>query len=210
MQIHRETGLSYKSALFLMHRIRWAMTPPAGYGTEKLSGTVEIDEVYVGGKPTGKCKVGERRPSTKTPVVGMVERGGRVHAEPVSRVNAKELRRVIQGNVCLSSRIMTDELPTYKGLAPNFEGGHQSVKHSVGEYVRDDVYTNTIEGYFSILQRALIGTYHSVSKHHLHRYVSETSFKYNTRKLDDGARTILAIRGAEGKRLRYHEPVKAK
>ena len=104
---------------------------------------------------------------------------------------------------------MTDDAPFYKGLNLEYEGGHDTINHSAGRYVEGDVTTNTVEGFFSILKRGMVGTFHSVSKKHLHRYVLEFQYRYNTRHLEDGERTVLAIRQAEGKRLLYREPARA-
>jgi transposase-like protein len=212
-QIQRQTGLSYKSALFMMHRIRHAMTPtePA-HPDAKLYGIVEMDETYVGGKPR-RPHPGQRGDpyapfSTKTPVVAMVQRGGDVRAMVVQSVNVKNLRQAIHDHVMPGSRVITDEHRLYP-FATRGQTRHETVKHSVREYRRrwTDIHTNTIESFFAILKRQMYGTHHAVSKKHLHRYVSEASFKYNTRKMDDGARTEAAIRGAIGKRLRYREPI---
>lgn len=209
-QIQRQTGLSYKSALFMMHRIRFAMAddktnPP------KLSGIVEVDETYVGGKPRHKgWKAGAPKPraqySTKTRVVGMVERGGSVRAEVAQTVTSRNLRQIVLENVCTSSRLMTDELKAYRKVGPQYVS-HQTVNHGKREYSRGDVTTNTIEGFFSLIKRGMYGTYHSVSKKHLHRYMDEFAFRYNARKVDDGERTRLALQGAVGKRLMYRDPV---
>lgn len=191
----------------MMHRIRFAMADDHS-APVPLTGTVEIDETYVGGKPRIKGKHNHfTRYQRKTPVVAMVQRGGDVRAQVVPRVNGKNLKRFIRENIHKSARLMTDEAPYYKRVGKEYEGGHFTVNHSEKEYVRGDVYTNTVEGFFSILKRGLLGTFHSVSKKHLHRYVAEFEFKYNSRKLDDGARTVLAIRKAQGKRLLYREPV---
>lgn len=205
LQIQRQTELSYKSALFMMHRIRWAMAKPNT--TKPLKGTVEADETYVGGKPKRGQGISGRG-TKKTPVVAVVERGGDVHATTVTRVTARNLGAHIMGHVDLSARLMTDEFPTYRGIGRAFEGGHYTVKHSAGEYARGDVHTNTVECFFSILKRGFYGTFHSVSKRHLHRYLDEFAFRWDTRKMDDGERTAAAIRGAEGKRLLYREPVR--
>ena len=224
LQIKRQTGLSYKSALFLMHRIRFAMTPDR---QPRLSGTVEVDETYVGGKPRKPSiqklrtmSYTERKPywdervshtgrgTKKTPVVALLERGGNVRAQVVTDVTSATLKRAIRQQVRPESRIMTDELASYKGIGKAFAGGHHTVRHSVREYAIGDVHVNTAESFFSLLKRGLIGTFHAVSKKHLHRYVNEFAFRWNTRKLDDGARTLAAIQGAEGKRLTYREPRK--
>lgn len=208
LQIKRQTGLSYKSALFMMHRIRYAMADDHSK-PEPLTGIIEVDETYVGGKPRDKGRHNwMNRADRKTPVVAMVQRGGNVRAMILPKVNGKNLKRVIQQNIHPSARIMTDEASYYRGLHKDFEGGHDSVNHSAGQYVNGDITTNTVEGFFSILKRGMIGTFHSVSKKHLHRYVSEFEYRYNTRHLDDGERTAIAIRKSDGKRLLYHEPVK--
>lgn len=223
LQIQRQTGLSYKSALFLMHRIRYAMTPNR---QRRLQGTIEVDETYVGGKirkPSLQARLAlphaERSRSfpftrgtgrgtdNKTPVVAMIERGGRVRARVVTNVTARTLRDAIRGGVKPSeSRLHTDELSSYIGIGREFAGGHETVRHSNYEYARGDVHVNTAESFFSLLKRGLIGTFHAVSKKHLHRYVNEFAFRWNTRWLEDGGRVLAAIQGAEGKRLHYREP----
>lgn len=206
MQVQRETGLSYKSSLFLMHRIRHAMAddhskPP------KMTGTVEVDETYVGGKPRYKGPHNKRGAGTKkTPVVALVQRNGDVRAWPIERITVATLQSAVRQHVAKEARIMTDESFAYEGLGDHFEGGHHRVKHCIKEYARGDVTTNTVEGFFSLLKRGMYGTFHSVSKRHLHRYVSEFEFRYNARKMEDGERTVLAIKKADGKRLRYREP----
>ena len=209
LQIQRETGLSYKSALFLMHRIRWAMAPMPKTPRGKLTGTVEADETYVGGKPRYRGRTnlpGKRitgRATLKTPVFAVVERGGEVRAQVIDRVTKDNLMGNLRRFVDRSARVMTDEERSYDYVGLEFMGGHQTVKHGAREYVRGDVHTNTIEGFFSLIKRGMYGTFHSVSKKHLHRYVSEFEYRYNTRWLDDGARTVRAIRQGEGKRLHF-------
>lgn len=206
-QIQRETGLSYKSALFLMHRIRFAMTPDPTT-PEKLSGVVEADETWVGGRPRHRVSGNQGHYRDRlAAVMAMVERGGSVRAMPIERVDSRTLQRALLEHVDLTrSTLMTDEHTAYPAVGARFAGGHESVKHSAREYVRGRAHTNTVEGFFSLLKRGIYGTFHSVSKKHLHRYVSEFAFKYNTRRLDDGERTVRAIKGAEGKRLRYRAP----
>lgn len=207
MQIKRQTGLSYKSALFLMHRIRYAMADDHST-PEPMTGIIEVDETYVGGKPRHKGKHNRKKcghGTDKAPVVAMVQRGGSVRAMVMPKVNGKNLRKVIAENIDRSARIMTDEASYYRGLNKTYQS-HETVVHSRGEYARGDVTTNSAEGFFSILKRGMVGTFHSVSKRHLHRYVSEFEYRYNTRKLDDGERTVLAIKKAQGKRLLYREP----
>lgn len=205
LQIHRMTGVCYKSALFMMHRIRYAMTdkietPP------KLNGTVEVDETYVGGKPRHK-RFGTRGHSTEKQVVfGMVQRGGDVRAAHIPNARLNTLKDRMLDNMDPDCRLMTDQWAAYKSIGKPFKS-HETVKHSLMEYVRGDVYTNTIEGFFSLLKRGIYGTFHSVSKKHLHRYVGEFQFRYNTRQVDDGERVKRAVRNSVGKRLTYREQV---
>jgi transposase-like protein len=217
LQISRECEITHKSALFLMHRIREAMRDEP---TDKLTGVVEADETFVGGKPrrTNRHKVGDDpkitstgrvitgRGTRKAPVVAMVERGGRVRARHITSITAKNLQDAVHKWVDTEATIYTDSEAGYHGLWRTFGDRHQSVNHSQFEYARGPVHTNTIEGFFSILKRGVYGTFHSVSKHHLHRYLDEFSFRYNHRTLGDGERTVEAIRGAEGKRLVYRQP----
>ena len=102
---------------------------------------------------------------------------------------------------------MTDELAGYKAVGKEFKGGHERIEHKHNIYARGDVTTNTVEGFFSLLKRGIMGVFHNVSREHLQRYLDEFEFRYNHRKLEDGARTVAAIRGGEGKRLMYRDPV---
>lgn len=206
LEIHRQTGLSYKSALFMLHRIRFAMADSV---VGPLGGEVEVDETYVGGKPRYKGVSKRGRGTKKQCVLAMVERGGRVKTRPIANVTGKTLKAAIREDVHPSSRIITDENSAYTGIGVEFAGGHQTVCHSAREYVRGDVHSNTIEGFFSIVKRGINGIYHAVSKEHLHRYMAEFEFRYNNRDLEDGERTTAAIQAAEGKRLTYRTPASA-
>lgn len=204
LEIHRQTGLSYKSSLFMLHRIRFAMADSA---PPPLTGTVEVDEVYIGGSPRYKGVSKRGRGTKKQCVVALVQRGGCVKTKPVANVTGKTLKNIIRENVDYSATIITDENKSYIGIGKEFAGGHASVCHSAREYVRGDVHSNTVEGFFSIVKRGLNGIYHSVSKQHLHRYLSEFEFRYNNRELEDGERTLAAIKASENKRLMYKEPL---
>lgn len=199
LQIMRMTGITYKSALFMMHRVRWALS-----GSPKLRGIVEVDETYCGGKPRNKGPHNKRGMGTKKiPVVALVERGGNVRALPVEKVDAITLRKIINDTVETGSRIMTDENSVYPSATVGYS--HESINHSQKEWVRGDVTTNTAEGFFSLVKRGLYGTFHAVSRKHLHRYISEFQFRYCARKIDDSDRMELAIKNAVGKRLMYQE-----
>lgn len=211
LEIHRQTGLSYKSSLFLLHRIRYAMadSAPAPLGTD--GGDVEVDETYVGGKPRypGTSKRG--RGTNKPCVAALVERQGSVKTKIVADVTGKTLKGFIRENVHPSARILSDENTSYRGIGKEFDRGHETVNHGFKEYVRlgTDVHSNTIEGFFSLVKRGINGIYHNVSKEHLHRYLAEYEFRYNYRALEDGQRTLAAIKGSEGKRLLYKQGASA-
>ena len=207
LQLQRNLGLhSYKSAWHLAHRIRFAMReePLAS----SLKGTVEVDETYIGGKAHGG-KRGRGAPK-KTVVLALVERDGRVRSKPVETISANELKGAIRENVDKGARIMTDELPSYRGIGREFFGGHKTVNHGKGQYARGkdfEINVNSAESYFALLKRGVHGTFHHVSKKHLPRYCDEFSFRWGQRKVTDGERAVAAIRQASGKRLVYRKQV---
>jgi transposase-like protein len=199
-QLYRMLKLgSYKTAWFMFHRIREAMREPAF--AERLSGVVEVDETYIGGKP----RSGGKKVPKKVAVMALVERGGKARASHVADVTASTLQSAIYTNVDRSARMMSDQHVGYLGLNANFSA-HGVVKHSVGEYVRGDVHTQSVEGFFANLKRGVNGIYHHVSPAHLDRYLDEFSFRWNSRDVSDGMRTAAALVGAEGKRLKYQQP----
>lgn len=214
-QLSRELGVTVKTAWFLSHRVREAMRqePLAAM----LSGTIEVDETYVGGKPRPQNSPGEgERPKTKRgrgtdkqPVMVLVERDGSARAKPIQHVDSKTLKQAIRENVSPSATIMTDEWASYQGIGAEFEGGHHTVNHGLKEYVRyrepgdEPVSTNTAESFFALLKRGHYGIFHQLSKKHLHRYCDKFSFRWDHRKVSDGERMVAAVRGSEGKRLMY-------
>jgi transposase-like protein len=208
-QIHRNLGISYKAAWFMMHRLRYAMQPGQPLA-ELMKGTVEIDEVYIGGKKRG-IKSGRPGPdSNKTPVVALVERGsGRVRAATMPRVTADNLTRMVDAHVAHNATMMTDDYHLYKRVAEATGHKHFTTNHSKHEYVRGNVHSNTVEGFFSLLKRGINGTFHHVSRGHLNRYLDEFSFRYENRKVSDGARAKMVVAGAAGKRLTYQQPARA-
>jgi transposase-like protein len=188
-----------------------------------LQGDVMVDETYVGGVPRkygrkdGRRKVSlpntprVGRGTAKTPVMALVERDGRVRAHVVPNVTARVLKKSIRELVDPSATIMTDDYTSYRGIGRDFAGGHLTVNHSGGEYVRTvkgkKVTTNEAEAFFALLKRGITGSFHSVSKKHLNRYCDEFSFRWSLRKLEDADRTFRAIVASEGKRLIYKTPV---
>jgi len=220
-EIQRQCQISYKSALFLLHRVRFALSDGGGKKA-KFGGTIEVDETYVGGKPRvgadGKKAKGRgyRKDSNKVPVVAMLERGGRVRTKVVPNVTQKNLYRFLEKNIASGSIVNTDQSGIYHSiLYPiiNVPGGrHDVVNHSKKEYSRrnpDGTVSgiNFAESFFSLLKRGLTGTFHAVSPEHLHRYCDEFAFRWNTRKLSDGERVVAALKQAEGKRLTYEDCV---
>ena len=208
-QLHRMLGVTYKSAWFMAHRVREAMTrgtgtPPAGANGK----TVEMDEAYYGkDKGAVKPRGGFR---AKLKVISLVERGGDVRSFHVENANRVEVIKVLFGNVDRNATLMTDESHLYHGVG-RYVGRHDTVNHGKGEYVsRSDreIHTNTIEGYFSVFKRGMRGVYQHCGKRHLHRYLTEFDFRYNNRKsvgINDEMRTVRAIKGAAGKRLTYNQ-----
>ncbi len=201
IELKRQLGIAERSAWFMAHRIRYAMAHESF--DKPLEGTVEADETYVGGKAHDKRGRGA---ANKTPVVSLVERGGKVRSRVVTNVNSKNIKEVLQGNVSPDATLMTDAYQVYTEPGKIF-AAHEVVDHGKGEYVRGDAHTNTAEGFFSQFKRSLDGTHHHVSAKHLHRYTGEFDFRYNSREMTDGERTVLAIEQTAGKRLRYKAAV---
>jgi transposase-like protein len=194
---------SYRSAWFMMHRIRYALREPVF--ADKLGGgggTVEADETYVGGKVKG---MGRAYKGNKTAVVALVERGGRVRSRAVENVTSKTLKSVLDAHLDPSAHLMTDDFSAYRKPGKSF-ASHQSVNHSAGEYVRGEAHTNTVEGYFSLFKRGLNGTFHQIGHHYLDQYLAEFDFRYNHRTVSDGERTVAGLKKVGGKRLMLRRP----
>jgi transposase-like protein len=204
-QIQRMLVCSMKTAWFLTHRIREAMAEKRGLFTDPMGGeghTIEADETFVGRKAESRAY---EAPAVKQIVMTLVQRGGGVRSFHIPDVTANSLRAVVGRHAHRDSRFITDERPAYTGIGWNF-AAHETIAHSAKEYVRGDVYTNTVEGYFSILKRGIYGVYQHVSEAHLHRYLSEFDFRYSNRirlGIDDVQRAERALVGAKGKRLTY-------
>lgn len=205
-EVHRAIGVTQKTAWFMVHRIRVAMT----LGTfEKLSGTVEADETYMGGhSPNMHAKARKARGIAKhakahrTPVIGMVERKGRVKAQVISRAKMSEIMPLVTQYVEKNSTLYTDASHAYDMAYADYV--HDTVNHSI-EYVRGNVHTNSIENFWSLLKRSIRGTYISVAPFHLQKYVEEQTFRYNERKKTDGERFAKIMTQLADKRLTYAE-----
>jgi transposase-like protein len=208
-QIQRMLQCSMKTAWFLSHRIREAMKdghlgPLGGEGE-----TVEADETFIGGKERNRHR-SKRATSRlggswgKETVLSLVERGGRVRSMHVASVTAANLRPILVGQIDDASILCTDDAGQYRHMGRDFR--HEVVNHGAEEYVRGSFHTNSVEGFFSILKRGIVGCYFHVSEAHLHRYLSEFDFRYSNREklgIDDASRADLAIKGVVGKRLTY-------
>lgn len=218
-QLHRTLKITYRSAWFMAHRIREAMRDgglkPMGGGGE----VIEADETYFGpieksqfrkkttsGRPF--TKGGRTGPSNKRAIVSLVQRGGSVRSFHVGVADQDTVQTIVSKNVAAEARLFTDESKLYFGAGDIF-AEHETVRHSAKEYVRGEVHTNTIEGFFSIFKRGMKGNYQHCKEKHLHRYLAEFDFRYNNRialGADDGERATRAVMGAAGKRLTYRQP----
>jgi transposase-like protein len=217
-QLHRTLDIHYQSAWFMTHRIREAMRQGGLGPLGGAGGIVEADETYFGkteqprvsprrkGRPYNPR--GSRGPKDKRAIVALVERGGNVRTFHVPVADKATVGKIVADNIARETRLHTDESRLYPEIGTLF-AAHETVKHSVGEYVRDDVHTNSAEGYFSIFKRGMRGVYQHCKEKHLHRYLAEFDFRYNHRiKLgfNDGERAALAVKSAAGKRLTYRQP----
>jgi transposase-like protein len=233
-QLHRTLKITYEAAWFMAHRIREAMRDgglaPLGGGGK----IVEADETYYGDveKPKRRTMTSDGRPfiksgkaANKRPIVGLVERGGKVRTFHVPVADKENVTKIVRENIDRESRLHTDESKLYGGSNEHFIH-HQTVHHSSGEYVRympahivrfptgevafpEPIHTNSIEGYFSIFKRGMRGIYQHCAEKHLHRYLAEFDFRYNNRVrlgVNDTDRAALAVKGASGKRLTYRQP----
>jgi transposase-like protein len=216
-QLHRVLGITLKSAWFLSHRIREAMTagnltPLGGEGK-----VVEVDETYYGDLPEEKRAISKRngRPmdkfaarggyAHKRAILSLVERGGEARSFYVENAPREKVVAIVRANIAKESRLHTDESHLYKQVGKEF-ANHETVVHSKEEYARGDVTTNTVEGFYSIFKRGMRGVYQFCGEKHLHRYLAEFDFRYSARValgVDDAMRADKALKGVVGKRLTY-------
>ncbi len=205
-QLHRMLKVTYRSAWFMAHRIRYTMTQEPL--SSKLTGVVEIDETYIGGKlriPRKRAD-GEKRQSVvsnKAAVVSVLQRNGRVQSRHIQRVTAENLKPIVEQMVSEDAHVMTDSANVLVGALRNHK--HDQVNHFAKEYVRYEdgvcITTNSVEGFFGLLKRGITGVYHHVGQQHLHRYLTEFDYRYNSRKETDSMRTVHALKSTTGKRL---------
>jgi len=181
VQLAKHVGVTQKTGWFIDHRVRSAMKQNKG----NLFGTVEVDETYVGGleknKRASKRTAGTRGRSvkTKTPVVGMIQRGGEIRAQVVERVNMATVENNITANVAKGTQIMSDDFLSYARIGKMFP--HKSVSHARGEYVKGTCHTNSIESFWALFKRGYHGVYHQMSRKHMQKYVDEFCFRFNRR-----------------------------
>jgi len=190
--------------------------PKKGKKSKKLTKIVEADETYCGGKPRKKGVSKRGRGTKKIPVFAAVERYGPVRACVVTSITGARLKKALREMVDPEAIILTDELTSYNGLGKEF-AAHHTVNHGSKQYARpwpgeppqsamgDSLHTNTVESFFALIKRGLMGIYHALSPRHLHRYISEFQWRYNIRDLNDGDRTVLGIQLMVGKRLTYRQ-----
>lgn len=212
-QIHRQLGVTYKTAWFMCHRIRESMREE---GLEPMGGggkIVEADETYFGKaeamRPSkqrkGRPYIHRGKFKNNRPILALVERAGRVRSFHVPVADAANVAAIVRENIHRETRLQTDESRLYPVVGKEF-AAHETVNHSINEYARGDVTTNTVETYFSVFKRGMRGTYQHCKEKHLHRYLAEFDFRFNHRAalgFTDGERAALAIRNAGGKRLTY-------
>ena len=213
MKLHRDLGVTQRTAWFMLHRIReaWAASSPS----EPMQGPVEADETYVGGKAHNmraarrRNTIEGRGPVGKAPVVGVKDRASnRVTARPVPDTTSETLTGVVSEAVASGATVYTDDARAYKPLA-SLGYAHAAVAHSAREYVRGDVHTNGIESLWSMFKRGYMGTYHKMSEAHLHRYINEFTGRHNVRPLDTAEQMGRVVDAMVDKRLRYRELVAA-
>ncbi len=202
-QLHRTLGITLKSAWFMSHRIREAMKGNDKGFLGKGGNVVEADETYIGRKPGTKVRRGHGH---KNAVFSLVERKGSVRSFHVPNVTADTLKKKLLAHVSKKAKLMTDDAKQYIKLGKAF-ASHESVNHSAEEYVRGNVHTNTIEGFFSIFKRGMKGVYQHCGHNHLNRYLAEFDFRYNNRMANgtnDTERAEKLLLGVKGRRLTYN------
>ena len=204
LQLGRDIDVTQKTAWFMLQRIRNCF----GFGNEgELGGEVEVDETFIGGRAKNKHlskKIGDDKGGSgdKSPVIGMVERKGTLVAKQIPNVKGETLTKQMVSSIKIATTVYSDEYHGYKKIKAIYD--HKYVKHSAGQYVNDRVHTNTIEGFWSLLKRGIIGIYHFTSNKHLQKYVDEFVFRYNSRNFSEKNRFNLLLTNTEH-RLTYNK-----
>lgn len=219
LQLHRDIGVTQKTAWFMLHRVR--NTLQLNTGKEKLTGVVQADETFVGGAEKNKHKSKKtennqgRSVKTKSAVIGVIEKGGELRVKKIEDTSQEQLQRFVVKNVTYGANLHTDEWLGYKGLHEYFV--HNFVKHNEGEYVKNGVSTNDLEGFWSLLKRGVHGIYHSISAKHLQQYIDEFVFRYNTRTDSENGRFDRMLNNIDSRLTyktlvggRYNNPMEAK
>ncbi|MGC2517924.1 MAG: IS1595 family transposase [Burkholderiales bacterium] len=208
-QLHRMLGVTYKTAWFMSHRLREAMKPN---GSGMLGGggkIVEADETFYGNIKGRKRPIKGGGGDHKHKIFSLVERDGTTRSFHVANVDGKTLKPILAAQVARDTHLMTDSAGQYRNMKKNVFLSHEMVNHSKGEYSRKSVaitgnaHTNTVESFFGLLKRGLVGTYHHVSEQHLQKYCTEFDFRFTHRKTTDEERATAALKGISGKRLTY-------
>ena len=211
-QLAKDLSVTQKTAWFMGHRLREMMRAKKAV---KLANTVEVDEVYMGGKVGNMSKKkrtflreNNLTDKTKVTVMGMVERGGELRLVAIGKqANMNQITPIVFDNISTTANLITDSAGIYNGMNRVF-ASHDIINHAEQEFVRDQVHTNTIEGAFSLLKRSIYGIYHQVSKKHLHRYCDEFSYRFNTREITEAERFKDSFNNAHGRRLTYKSLIK--
>ena len=204
VQLAKDLGVTQKTAWFMLHRLRHAAQTKSF--AVPLKNVVEVDETYIGGKERNKHAnkrtkgTQGRNTATKTAVLGLLERKGDVRVMNLADVKSATIKQHVLDHVAIGSRLLTDEFRSYLALAYLYK--HESIAHANGEYVRADIHTNSIEGFWALLKRGIIGVCHFISVKHLDRYLDEFSFRYNARKQENGVAFTKLLHQVEG-RLTY-------